>query len=123
MSTCWNRLICDRRTRGHRRLPRRCARAAARARVACSGLLGVVLLEPVVERALADAEQLGGALAVAADDIERVQDRLALELGERADLVGLGLGARGAVLEPDVAGVDHVAVGEDRGALERVGEL
>src|SRR4051812_8316532 len=83
----------------------------------------IVLLEPVVERALADTEQLRGALAVAADDVERVQDRLALELGQRADLVGLGRGATAAVLEPDVAGVDRVAVGEDRGALERVRQL
>src|SRR5258707_1932624 len=49
----------------------------------------VVLLEPIVERALPDAEKLRGALAVAADDIEGVQDRLALELRERTDLVGL----------------------------------
>src|SRR5690349_6136229 len=99
------------RTDGDRRTP-----APAASRV-------VVLLEAIVERALADPEQLGGALAVAADDVERVQDRLALELGERADLVGLGAGAQLAILEPDVARVDRVAVGEDRRALERVGQL
>src|SRR3954463_5376697 len=108
-------------------VPTEAAREGGEARRgACSWPSGsgvVVLLEPVVERALADPEQLGGALAVAADDVERVQDRLALQLGERADLVGLGDRAGRAVLQPDVAGIDRVAVGEDRGALQRVGQL
>src|SRR4051812_5152074 len=88
------------------------------------GSIHAVLLQLVVERALADPEQLRRAPAVSTDDVERVQDRLALELGERLDLVGLcGDRLVAAVLEPDVRGVDRVAVGEDRGALERVREL
>src|SRR5262245_2254411 len=58
----------------------------------------VVLLEPIVEGALADPEQLGGALAIASDDVERMEDRLALEVGERAHLVGLRGGSQRGVL-------------------------
>src|ERR1700761_2149617 len=81
-----------------------------------------VFLELVVERSFADAEQLGGLAAIAADVLERGQDRVVLEVCERAD-PGRLRRRRGRLVEPDVRCVDHVAVGEDRGALERVREL
>src|SRR5829696_3747712 len=40
----------------------------------------IVLLDLAVERALADAEDLGGLLAVAVDELERVADQLLLGL-------------------------------------------
>src|SRR5690606_19235252 len=82
-----------------------------------------VLLQLVVERALADAEQLRGAPPVAIDARERREDRLALELDERLDRTGRDAGLHRRFLDPQVLRLDHVAVGEDRGALERVREL
>src|SRR5436190_5382528 len=86
-------------------------------------LIDAVLLELVVERSLADAEQLRCAPAISTDDLERVEDRVLLELDERLHLGVARAGNGLVILDPDVRRVDDVTFGEDRRALERVREL
>src|SRR5690606_34105693 len=83
-------------------------------------LFDLVALDLVVQGALADAEQLGGAPAVAVDRGQGPGDGVALELGQRADAVVGGAGAR---LEPQVVRPDGGPGGQDGGPLEGVGEL
>ena len=88
------------------------------------GSLVVLLLQLVVERALADAEQLRGASCGCrrlASSARRIASRSSSASGPHPRRTRPRGAAR--LVEPEVAGVDRVAVGEDRGALERVGEL
>src|SRR5256712_9659875 len=94
-------------------------------------LLGLLALDPVIlelapERGAADAERLGGAGVVAAEALERLEDVGALGVGE-ADLPRQG--RRGPEQDASrhvrrqIVGLDRVAAGEDRGALDRVLQL
>src|SRR5690606_9632395 len=102
--------------------PGRDRRRQSRPANGCPASADPVALQLVVQRALADAEPLRGAAAVAADLLERAADRGLLELGDRAAVHGRRRGGRGGAHD-DLVAADHVAIGKDRGALERVGQL
>src|SRR5690606_2960150 len=88
---------------------------------ACSSSRDPVPLQLVVERALADAELLRGASAVAAGLLEGAPDRGGLEVRDRA-AQGQRRRRRG-VADEDLVAADHVAIGQDGGAFEGVGQL
>ena len=105
---------------------RRCARSSKPTRTANdedeSASFGAVAAEAAVEGRGADAEALGGALAVAANVGEHGLDVTTLDLGE-GELGGeRAARARGLELR-QVVEAERVALGEDHGALHRVGEL
>ncbi len=84
--------------------------------------VNTVLLELVVERPFTDPEQLCRAPTISSDDLERVQDRVFLELGERSDIIR-GRDGLIRILDPDVRRIDDLALCEDRRAFENISQL
>src|SRR5213078_3889198 len=94
----------------------------------CASLaLDAVLAQLLPQGGAVDAEQRGGLGPLALAQLEDAQDVGALEVVERRDVVGgegLERGWRGGgAARGDVGDVEHVAGGEDDGALDRVLEL